>query len=297
MIDRVYIWIAGTPGSGKTTLLERALESDRSRVLIAGRFSPRATEDGDVECVIGEKEPLRYAVAGAEETFLCSYPPGAEAEAARWYWETAWQRGFSDAVLYEGEEMLDLNPDLSVFVMPADPALLPLAAKREQEVLRLPLEIYLKHVLAAEGGFLPEEVGSDVSLGDESDLDFWDEQEEEVIESFEIPDELGKKLLEWAEQGVPVMGKLWKLREELADLRRARAVVINIRSEEDRPVAARISEEIHRMWADHEIVRDVRIPSWPSRPPSIYVANLADRREEGTRKAVARIKRAYQRRS
>ncbi len=144
---------------------------------------------------------------------------------------------------------------------------------------------------------MPEEEASAVSLGDESDLDLQEVQEEEVIESFEIPDELGEKLREWVEEGVPVMGELWELREELADLRLARMVVITIRSEDDRSVAARMSEEIQRIWANREIVRDVRIPSWPSRPPSIYLANLADRSDEGTRKAVARIKRAYQRRS
>lgn len=298
MIDRDYIWVTGSAGAGKTTLLERVLESDRSRILIAGRFAPRDGEREVVERVVGEEETLRYGAAGAEMTFLCSYPPGESAQAAAWYWDTTWVRGYSDAVLYEGEDVLDTHADLAVFVLPADPGLLPLACKRREELLRLPFETFLEHLMAAEGQHLPEVEEDDVPLPDDRDPELVDDDEEEnVIASFEISDAMGERLREWVDEGVPVRGEVWRLRDELSNLRLARAVVINIRSEDDRPVAERMSAEIQRMWGDIEIVRDLRIPGWPSRPPSVYVANLADRRHEGTRKAVARIKRVYQRRA
>lgn len=297
MIDRDYIWVTGTAGAGKTTLLERVLESDRSRILIAGRFSPRATEREAVERVVGEKETLRYEVAGANATFLCSYPPGEDARAEDWYWETAWRRGSSHAVLYEGEDVLDAEPELAVFVMPADPGLLPLVRKTRAEVMRLPFETYLEYLLAAEGQRTPDEEEEALSLPDDRDPELVDDDEEEqVIASFEISDEVAEKLLKWVDEGVPMEAEVWRLRDELSDLRLAQAVVINIRSEDDRPVAERMSAEIQRIWADVDMVSDLRFPRWPKRPPSIYVANLADRRHEGTRKAVARIKRVYQRR-
>ncbi len=194
------------------------LESDRSRLLSADRFSPQATEHAVVERVGGEEEKLRYAVAGVEEAFLCSETPGARARAAKCCWEMAWQRGFFDAVLYEGEGILDLHPHMSVFVMPADPVLVPVAVKRKQELLRAPCEAHLKYVVSAEGEAKLEEEGSDVSLADDSDFDLQEVQEEAFIASFEIPDEPGAKLVEWAKEGVPVMGELSELREELADL-------------------------------------------------------------------------------
>lgn len=118
---------------------------------------------------------------------------------------------------------------------------------------------------------------------------------DEGVISVEIPDEVGRTLLEWIERGVPFPVEGWVLNEELAGLAEARAVVINVRNEGERAEAERMASEIRRIWKDPEVARDLYLPGALRRPPSITAANLADPRDEGSRKAVARIKRAFRR--
>lgn len=311
MIDREYVWVCGPPGAGKTSLVERVLESNRARSVVAGRFRADEEAVGATGTVTFTEEEERYVAAGADQVFGCRYPPGSEVEAESWYWDTTWERGPSDVVLYEGAGLPGLHPDLAVHVMAADSEAIPLLTRAKRVIAHVPLEDYLIAAAAAGSGrddadgqehedpdeataerTVAEGEGEAVDQASRLELVSVDEGEEEVIKTFDVPEEQARRILEWAEHGVPLSQKVWVLHDRHADLVHARFVVVNVRDDSERPLAERITREVERIWSDEEVRRDVVRYSPTRRPPTVQIANLANRRDPGTRKAVARIKRA-----
>lgn len=287
MIDREYITVNGPPGAGKTTLIERLLESNRSLLLLAGRFREDPSIPGVKEEVGENDETLRYLIVGADGAFHCRFPPGGEGAAARWYWDTTWNRGFSDGVIVEGS-VLSAHSTLTVFVLRSIPSDVPFVERRVKELLSIPFEEYVEAV------FGPPPAGMEPGGPEAGGEEVWDDEmlEEEGEISVEIPDEVGRELLKWIEEGIPVRVEGWVLKDEFAGLDRAEIVVINAQADEDPREAERLASEIRRIWTDPEISRDLG-PGWVTRrTPSIIVANLTDPRDEGSKKVVARMKRA-----
>ena len=285
MIDRAYIWVDGPTGVGKTMLVERFLQSNRSRLVMAARLVETDQVKQPSEDRPGDGDPDRYERAGAFHSIRYRYPPGEQGRAAGDFFRTSFIEQYSEGIIFEGRSLTDLEADLFLFVTRPLPEGEDLVEMRSREEARIGLRTYL----ALASGGSPDEL--DEGPPDE-DLEL-DMEDGEVIEEIEIPDEVGRKLLEWAEKGVPVTREVWTLRDDHQGLARAGLVVVNIHDESERSAAERLAAQIRRIREDKQISEDVL--GWNSRRrlKSIHIANLADRRDLELKKVVAKIKRRF----
>ena len=266
-------------------LIRRLLESNRSKRLAAARVVATETVTEPKVEYGGTDETDAYAEAGASATLLFHYPPERPMRTADRYLEAAPVDEYSDCIIFEGDATADGRSDLNVYVTRPLPDGETLVSRAQCEVTRLGLRTYL----AAAAG---------VELGPEPEPDeLPDEDEWEVVEEFEIPDEIGEQLIEWADRGVPIHKDAWTLREPYAGLARAQVVVVNIYGEEERGAAEHTARELRRMREDDEIRKDILEWSASRRPIPVFVANLADRRDKNLKKALARIKQTLTTRS
>lgn len=89
----------------------------------------------------------------------------------------------------------------------------------------------------------------------------------------------------------------WALEDGFEGIERAQLVVVNLRSEADRGRADRLLGEVARLRQDDAVYQDVVAPCGSRVPITAVVAVLSDPRHAGLRRAVARVRRATQRRS
>jgi sugar phosphate isomerase/epimerase len=68
--------------------------------------------------------------------------------------------------------------------------------------------------------------------------------------------------------------------------------VVNIRAEPERPRAERLVADVGRLRKDAGLFRELLGPRGTRIPVTAVVANLADPKDRGTRKALARVRRA-----
>jgi hypothetical protein len=115
------------------------------------------------------------------------------------------------------------------------------------------------------------------------------------VQEIEIPDDVGKKLKEWAKSGVPVKGKRWVALPDHDGVVYGDVFVINVHADSERPVAERLADEIRKVRADGSILRSFDGAPHESRRISVFIANLNDPREAELKKAIARIKRGLPR--
>ncbi|MBI4775521.1 MAG: hypothetical protein HY788_15335 [Deltaproteobacteria bacterium] len=286
MINRSYIWVDGPPGGGKTSLIERILKSNRTRLIMAARFAPTDSVSEPVEVFQGNDETERYLMAGASNTLLYKYPVVRHDETEERFWDTVFIQDDSDAIIFEGPPRREIRPDLFVYVTRPLADGENLVTRKEVEMVRLDFKAYLSAILGEE---LTEEEFEEQEDDSSFDTDMEDEEE---LEEVPIPDEIADKLQEYVEHGVPIMQEKWTLNDTQQGLAHAQVVVINIFDEEERRAAEVLTREIHRMYED-ESIRDDVVRSYGRRRPSVFVANFDDPKDEGLKKAIARIKRAF----
>ncbi|MBI3892357.1 MAG: hypothetical protein HY303_12610 [Candidatus Wallbacteria bacterium] len=270
------IWINGPPGSGKTTTIERLLESDRRQCFSLLRLradeQPRRNSDEDPDVV-------RYKRAGALVATAARDTPGERVEAL-----TRAERlfGSGEALIVEGHPRGTIGRSgLGVFVLRPMPEGQPLVTRGRKEAMRLDLATYL--TLGSKGGSSAEEPPPP------------EDGEWETVEEIELPPDVAGKLLKLAKDGVPIMQDSYLLPEGHDGLHYASVYLINITSESERPRAEGLAEELRRLRADGEVLRD--LPGWvpESRRISVYVGNALASRDPDIQKLMARIKRGVAR--
>jgi hypothetical protein len=89
-------------------------------------------------------------------------------------------------------------------------------------------------------------------------------------------------------------GEPWTVEEPYQDIENAGLVVVNVRTQDEADGAARLLAELPRLRQDEEVRRDVLGPLGRRIPITAVAADLDDLRHPGTRKAMARVKRAVQ---
>jgi hypothetical protein len=87
----------------------------------------------------------------------------------------------------------------------------------------------------------------------------------------------------------------WAIADGCAGIERAQLVIVNIRNASEREEGERLLEELDRIRKDQAVFDDVLGWRGIKVPISTVVANLADRNDPATRKAVARVHRAVRR--
>jgi len=164
-----------------------------------------------------------------------------------------------DVVLIEGDEPTGL-PNLIVHVLPASAG--PLLHRRR-----------FKDGLARLRGLL-------IDKGI---------PEREVHEIFEL-----SMQLYGPPKSTPPVTEHWAIAEQHRSLARAALVIVNVRDDSERPAADALLAEVARLRGDPEVFADLQTALTGGRTRITAVAaDLTNRKDPGTRKALARIRRVF----
>ncbi len=268
MIERGYIHIAGPKGAGKTTLAEAMLRAfDGPTIAVRCERDDRLDEAKE-SASARDPEVRRYREAGASGAARLRYP--AEDEDGDSFFCSDVMRDYSKAILIEGDCPVEYV-DLEVFVAPPLPprtALLRRVERRSPEVAASVIEEILLGVgdrtaaAAFAGSRIREAIGKAAAIYGES----------------------------FSPKGGP--GTFWEIAPTHRGLERAGIVIVNARRGDDRGAAERMIDEIARIRSDDDVRTSILGRFAHRTKVTAVVADLSDLKDAGTKKALARIRRA-----
>ena len=285
MRQRAFIHVAGSAGAGKTAFVEALLRSLGDEVICVRAVadstlrSPRETRPKS------HPELRRYRQAGASAVALYRFSP-TEVTATDAFFMTDIMEDYSTAVVIEGDCPLGFI-DLTVFVarpLPEGGSLFR-CVKRDHAAARAAAFKVWEQALTstqAMAQFLQQNSGDPVL---------------EVALSNPRIFELGRPRLaaDLAKQRAappPKPTKHWALVPGYEGIERAGLVVGNVRGNEEQPQADLFLLDVARLRKDETVFRDVIGWRGTKVPVTAVVANLADPRDAGLKKALTRVKRA-----
>ena len=282
------VQVVGPPGGGKTTFIERLLQSSRKRVMAAVRI----VVDGDVRVPeldpAGDADTARYTAAGARVSQRILVPPGwpdvlSALDASDGALHSA------DTILIEGGPVQRDDVDAVVFVTLALAAGDSLTQVEQREIGRLDG----REVLRLMVGLSPVP-----SEAEQAELDAFEAlveasddgllAEEEVIESFEIPDAAAEWILELLEHGYPVNQQVTEFRPGFEALAEAQLAVV---TGDDAEAVPATCAAINGLRRNEALLRSLHRYHAGFGPRTVLAADLRDPRDIGTRKAVEAVKR------
>jgi hypothetical protein len=114
-------------------------------------------------------------------------------------------------------------------------------------------------------------------------------------EWIELTDEQVERLRGWIRGGVPVSSEEPVLHDGYAEMTSAEVIVINLLDDAERGLAEETRRQILALYRDWHLRSRLRMASQVVRP-GVYVANLQDPTDAGTRAAVAQLKRRLRQR-
>jgi hypothetical protein len=94
---------------------------------------------------------------------------------------------------------------------------------------------------------------------------------------------------------VPKSSPQWELAKSYDGIKDAGLVVVNIHDESERARAEEMVRDVARLRADKKVFDDVLGPHYHRTPVTAVVTNLADPKDPGRKKVIARVKRAITR--
>jgi hypothetical protein len=289
MRERALIHVAGPQGAGKTTFLERILGSAGEWILAA-----RCTRDDSLR-EARETEPKahpelrRYRDAGATGAALFAFPENDVGSDA--FFLTRLMEDYSKGVLLEGDNPLGFV-DLAAFVAPPLPAgeMLLVRRKRDRASEERAKADAMERLLREPGGvaeLLGQLVGGPImSLA---------RRNPEILERTRASMLAGIAQARKAPAPKPTVR--WAIAEGYEGIERAQLVAVNVRHAAERERGEALVAEVHRIRKDTAVFDDVLGFRGHKTSVTAVVANLADPADPGTKKAVARVRRALRARS
>jgi molybdopterin-guanine dinucleotide biosynthesis protein len=283
VISRVIIHVDGPPGAGKTTFVERLLGALDEWVLAVrcrrGESLRQARESSSAR----DPEVRRYRVARASDAGRFTFP--AAQDSADDFFTSRLLTDVSDVVVIEGDSPLR-DADLRVFVapLPAAGQTLLVRQRRDHAAQLRVRTAAMERLLGEPDGaarLLEQLVGGPV-----------------VALARERPE-----LLEQARVGLLAgIGKIgtapplaptehWAVAAGYAGIEFAQLAIVNACQDAERRRAHSLLEDVQRLRADQAVFDDVLGWRGSRVPITAVVADLADARDPGTRRAVARVKR------
>ncbi len=268
MIERAYIHVAGPKGAGKTTLVEAILAAfDGPAIAVRCRRNDKLAESVE-SSPARDVELRRYREAGASGAARFEFP--SDEEDGDGFFCSKVMCDYSKAVVIEGDCPVEYV-DLEVFVAPPLPAGTKLLARSTRPATREAvdaIEMIVRGIGAPDlrSGRVRQTIENAIAIYDES---------------------FGRK-----HRAQPT----WTLAPAYRGLENAGLVVVNVRAGEQRAAADAMLGEIARIRSD-DAVRTSILGRFGHRiPVTTVVADLANPKDLGTKKAMARVRRAIARR-
>jgi hypothetical protein len=263
-VDRPLIHVGGPPGAGKTTFVEAVLTANEEEpfIVVRGRLDPSMAESrADVPTVHAEGSELhRYEEADAMTVAEYFFP---EPVAERFFGE-GFLHDFPATVVIEGDNPVGFA-DLSVYVMTV--AVGPLLQRRA--VPPLSPGPALQAMLANAGAF--EEL-AELLL-----------KQAKVEHAFRVRASAKRQ---------PAAEERWTVVDEHRGIERCQLVIVNVRDKDERERADAVLTDLARLRQDAGVFADLRPALVGGRTPiTAVIADLTDRKDPGTRKALARVRR------
>jgi hypothetical protein len=225
----------------------------------------------------------RYRQAGAYATAMFAFsrhdPDPIE------FYETQLMLNYSRAVILEGD-----NPagyaDLEVFVAPAPLAGETLYVRRQQDVAALQrarADAWEERLRRPDGMSTWMEEVMGLPLGDS------------VRKNPRLAEDVRSRMLAGIAQvrsGPPPRSvERWAVSERFQGIQVAGLVVVNVRDAAERPAAEQLLVDLARLRNDDALFSDILGTRGHRTPIMAVVANMADPRDAGRKKAVARVRR------
>jgi hypothetical protein len=280
--SRAIIHVFGPNGAGKTTFVETILRHVDACLFAArcvqddGVSSPRETQPKS------DRELRHYREAAAEGVARFTFRARDIDSGA--FFQTHLMEDYSDGVILEGDSPVRYA-DLAVYVTSAPSRGQRLLVRRattmsarargsaQRRLARDPagLDALLETMF---GGALRGALRNDPNLLEEA-----------------------SRVLRAAARSAPResherRAERWGIAAPFQGIQHAQLVVVNIRDEAERHNAKRLVADVARLRSDAEVFGDIFDYRGTRVPITTVVANLADGRDRGWRKALARVRRA-----
>jgi len=284
VISRAIIHIDGAPGAGKTAFVERLLGALDEWVLAVRCRRDQSLRHARESWSASDPEVRRYRAAGASDAGRFTFP--SDRDAADDFFTTRLLTDVSDAVVIEGDSPLR-DADLRVFVAPppaAGQALL-VRERRDRAAQQRAQADAMERLLGEPDGaarLLDQLVGGPLVA--------FAREQPELLEQARVSLLAGIGKVRAAPPPAPT--ERWAVAAGYAGIEHAQLVVLNTCEEAERRRAQGLLEDVRRLRADRAVFDDVLGWRGSRVPITAVVADLANARDAGTRKAVARVKRS-----
>lgn len=284
MRERALIHVAGPKGAGKTTFIERVLDGAGEWVLAARCVRDDSLRESRETAPKAHPELRRYRQAGATGAALFAFPEGDIGSDA--FFVTRLMEDYSKAVLLEGDKPLGFV-DLAVFVAAPPPAEGSLLVRRKRDRAKE------KHSKAdAMERLLREPDGVAELLGQMIGGPMADfaRKNSRLIE--ETRDKMLAGIALARKAPAPEPTEHWAIADGYEGIEHAQLVVVNVRSAAQRERGESLLACVHRIRRDRAVFDDVLGFRGTKIPITAVVADLADGDDAGSKKALARVRRA-----
>jgi hypothetical protein len=283
VISRVIIHVDGPPGAGKTAFVERLLGALEEWVLAVRCRRDESLRQARESSSTRDPEVRRYRAAGASDAGRFIFPSARDA--ADDFFTSRLLTDVSDVVI-EGDSPLR-DADLRVFVAlpPAAGQTLLVRERRDRAAQHRARAAAMERLLGETDGaarLLEQLVGGPVVA--------FAREGPELLEQARVGLLAGIGKIRSAPPMVPT--EHWAVAVDYAGIEYAQLVVVNACEGAERRQAHGLLEDVRRLRADQAVFDDVLGWHGSRVPITAVVADLADARDAGTRKAVARVKRS-----
>jgi hypothetical protein len=283
VISRVIIHVDGPPGAGKTTFVERLLGALDGWVLAVRCRRSESLRQARESSSARDPEVRRYRAAGASDAGRFTFP--AAQDSADDFFTSRLLTDVSDVVVIEGDSPLG-DADLRVFVAPPPAAgqTLLVRQRRDHAAQLRARAAAMERLLGEPDGaarLLEQLVGGPVVA--------FARERPELLEQARVGLLAGIGKIGTAPPPAPT--EHWAVAVGYTGIEYAQLVVVNACQDAGRRRAHSLLEDVRRLRADQAVFDDVLGWRGSRVPITAVVADLADARHAGTRKAVARVKR------
>lgn len=284
MRERALVHVAGPKGAGKTTFIERLLDGAGEWILAARCVRDDSLRRSRETAPKAHPELRRYREAGAAGAALFAFPESDIGSDE--FFVTQLMEDYSKAVVLEGDKPLEFV-DLVVFVTPPPPAggSLLVRRRRDRAKEKRAQADAMERLLREPDGvaeLLGQMIGGPLADFARKSPRLLEETRDKMLAGIALA----------RKAPAPEPTEHWAIADGYEGIEQAQLVVINVRDAAERGRGASLRAGVHRIRKDRAVFDDVLGFRGSRIPITAVVADLADGDDAGTKKALARVRRA-----